>query len=155
MNLRSSLKHFVLAFLLAALCYAVFYKFIDDRRHRNGPWQVIFTANTANNTPLLVINQPMLAISNVEINFLDETNPLTSPVKMTFREPEPIPYSVPFGQCTAMDIRFLPGTVAFKFFGHSIELRPRALIIDQREQPWSSERFNLHSIQRPEPSPQR
>ena len=154
MNLRSSVKHFLLAFLLAALCYAVFTRSIADRRHRYGPWQVVFTANAINNTPLLLINQPRLAITNVEINFLDETNPLTSPVKMTFREPEPIPYSVPFGQCTAMDIRFLPGTVAFQLFGHKIELRPRALIIDQQEHPWSSDRFNLHSVH-PESLPQR
>jgi hypothetical protein len=146
MNLRSSLKHFVLAFLLAALCYAVFYKSINERRHRNGPWQLTFTANALNNTPLLVINQPKLAIKDVEINFLDETNPLTDPVMITLREPQPLPYPVPFGQCTAMDIRFLPGTAAFQLYGHKIELRPRALIIDQQEHPWSSDRFNLHSI---------
>ncbi len=155
MKLHTSIKHFALAFLLAALCYVVFNRNITDRRLRNGPWQVTFTTNATNNTPLLVINQPKLAITNVEINFVDEVNLLTNPVKMTFRQPEPVPYPVPFGQCIAMDTRYLPGAVTFQLFGHTIELRPRALAIDTQEHPWSSERFNLPPIRRPEPPPQR
>jgi hypothetical protein len=154
-KLHTSIKHFALAFLLAALCYWVLNQNIDQRRHRKGPWQILFTTNPNNNAPLLVINQPKLAITNVEINFVDEVTLLTNPVKMTFRQAEPVPYPVPFGQCTAMDTRFLPGTVAFQLFGHTIELRPRALIIDRQEHPWSSERFNLPPIRRPEPPPPR
>jgi hypothetical protein len=155
MKLDASIKHFVLAFLLAALCYAVFYENIEDRRHRKGPWQITFTANATNNTPLLLINQPKLAITNVEINFVDAVNPLTNAVKMAFQQPQPIPYPVPFGQCIEMDTRFLPGTVALQLFGHTIELRPRALVIDGQEHPWSSDRFSLHSIQTPERPPPR
>jgi hypothetical protein len=153
-KLHTSIKHFVLAFLLAGLCYAVFYRNIEDRRHRKGPWQVTFTTNPTNNTPLLVITQPKLAITN-EINFVDEVNPLTNAVRMAFEQPEPTPYPVPFGQCIAMDTRFLPGKVAFQLFGHTIELWPRSLIIDGQEHPWSSERFNLPPIQRLEPTPPR
>jgi hypothetical protein len=147
MKLDTSIKHFVLAFLLAAICYAVFYTNIETRRIRKGPWQVTFTTNAATGTPLLVINQPKLAITDVQINFVDETDTLTNAVNMSFDKPRPVPYDVPFGKCVFMDTTFLPGTVTFKLFGHEIELLPRVLIIDNRDQLWTSGPFNLHSVQ--------
>jgi hypothetical protein len=146
MKLGASIKHFVLAFLLAAICYALFYTSIENRRIRKGPWQVTFTTNAATGTPLLEINQPKLAITNVQVNFLDEADVPTNPVKMIFKEPRPVPYDVPFGRCIFMDTTFLPGTVTFKLFDREIELLPRVLIIDHQEHPWSSGPFNLHRL---------
>jgi hypothetical protein len=142
----ASTKHFVLAFLLAAMCYALFYTGIENRRIRKGPWQVTFTTNATTGTPLLVINQPKLAITNVQINFLDEADVPADPVKMIFNEPRLVPYDVPFGKCIFMDTAFLPGTVTFKLFDREIELLPRVLIIDHHERAWSSGPFNLHRL---------
>ncbi len=58
---------------------------------------------------------------------------------MTFAQPRPVPYPVPFGTCVFMDTTFLPGTVSFtNIFGHDIELLPRVLIIDRQEHAWKS-----------------
>jgi hypothetical protein len=37
-----------------------------------------------------------------------------------------------------MDTTFLPGTLVFELFGHEIQLLPRVLTIDKKEQPWRS-----------------
>jgi hypothetical protein len=139
------LKHFAIAFLIAAACYAVFYPTIEHRRVRKGPWEVTFT-NTDEGVPIVVINQPKLAITNVQLSFPDhprlaghaETN-------FAFAQPREVPYEVPLGQCVFMDTTFLPGTVTFQLAGHEIELLPRVLIIDRQEHPWVSDAtFTLH-----------
>src|SRR5215471_13701256 len=73
------LKHFLLAFVLAESCYGFFYKSIEHRRTRKGPWVVAFT-NNPDGSSQLVIDQPKLAITNVQINFPDQA-PL-SPQKL-------------------------------------------------------------------------
>ena len=130
------LKHFLFAFLLAAVIYAAFYLGIEHRRTRKGPWQVTFTSS--NGVPLLLISQPKLALTNAQILFLNEPTPTNNPGTMTFGEPQLVPYDVPFGRCVFMDTTFLPGTVTFQLFGHEIELLPRVLIIDHEEHPWVS-----------------
>jgi hypothetical protein len=130
------MKHFILAFLLALVGYVFFYHAIEYRRTRNGPWRVTFTTGSGN-VPVIVIDQPKLAITNIAISFpgagVRETN---SPVTLAFDQPRPVPYEVPFGQCVFMDTTFLPGTVTFQLFGHEIELLPRVLVIDRQEHPW-------------------
>ena len=129
-------KHFVLAFLLALAGYIVFYQLIEHRRIRNGPWLVTF-ATSAEGIPAIVINQPRLAITNVQISFSGETLPGTnSSVTLVFGQPKPVPYEVPFGNCVFMDTTFLPGTVTLQLFGHEIELLPRVLVIDRQEHMW-------------------
>jgi len=129
-------KHLALAFLLALAVYVIFYEFIEHRRARNGPWQVTFRAGAAA-APAMVINQPQLAITNVQISFPGEASPASpAPVILAFNQPRSVPFGVPFGTCVFMDTTFLPGTVTFQLFGHEIELLPRALIIDQQEHPW-------------------
>jgi hypothetical protein len=138
MKPEGAAKHFVLAFLLALATYIVFYKFIEYRRTRNGPWQVTFTTY-GQGTPAVVINQPSLAITNLQISFavtaLRETN---RSVTLVFGQPKPVPYEVPYGKCVFMDTTFLPGTVTFQLFGHEIELLPRVLVIDHQEHAWRS-----------------
>ncbi|HZR16408.1 MAG TPA: hypothetical protein VFE51_03700, partial [Verrucomicrobiae bacterium] len=65
------MKHFVLAFLLALICYAFFYSKIENRRTRKGPWEITFTNDAAGN-PTLVINQPRLAITNALVTFTNQ-----------------------------------------------------------------------------------
>ncbi len=132
------LKHFVIAFLIAAGCYALFYPVIEHRRIRKGPWEVTFTNNEG--APMVVINQSKLAITNVQLSFPDYP-PLSTPTvtNMAFEQPRPVPYQVPLGECLFMDTTFLPGTVTFQLAGHEIELLPRVLIIDRQEHPWVSQ----------------
>jgi hypothetical protein len=133
------MRHVILAFVLALAGYGVFYAAIEHRRTRNGPWQVTFT-NSVAGAPLLVINQPRLGITNFCLGFSSRAFPATnlpfSTGTLTFAQPQPVPYPVPFGECVFMDTTFLPGTVTFRLFDHEIELLPRTLIIDHRERAW-------------------
>ena len=130
-------KQAIAVFIVALAVYIVAYHVIEDRRTRNGPWQVAFT-NDAAGTPALLINQPRLAITNVLIIFPGEhsTNPATA---LALTQPRPVPFSVPFGKCVFMDATSLPGTMVFELFGHEIQLLPRALTIDKAEQQWRSD----------------
>lgn len=141
------LKHFVIAFLLAAACYALFYPTIEHRRTRKGPWELSFT-NSGEGTPMVLINQPKLAITNVQISFPEQPAlPRAEQTNLVFGQPRPVPYPVPLGQCEFMDTTFLPGTLAFKLLGHNIELLPRVLIIDRQEHPWVSDStITLHPV---------
>ena len=133
-------RNAVLVFALALLVYIVAYSGIESRRTRHGPWQITFT-NDAAGVPALVINQPALAISNVQIIFSGETPPppTNSVTALALVEPQTVPFAVPFGQCVFMDATSLPGTMAFELFGHEIQLLPRVLTIDKVEQAWRSD----------------
>ena len=139
-------KHFLLAFLIALAGYVLCYETIQHWRTRNGPWQVTFL-QAANRAPEISIQQPKLGITNVKIIFVDEiaTNQPAagavpgSAATLSFRQPRPVPYDLPFGSCVFMDTISLPGTVTFQIFGHVIELLPRVLIIDRQEYPWRAE----------------
>jgi len=133
------MKHFILAFLLAVICYVFFYHTIEGRRTRKGPWEITFT-NDASGDPSLVINQPRLAITNVQISFPSEQiRGKFSPSTLAFNQPRAVPYDLPFGTCIFMDTTFLPGTVTIQLYGHEIELLPRVLVIDRQEHPWLSD----------------
>jgi hypothetical protein len=138
------MKHFILAFLLAVTCYVVFYKLIEHRRTRKGPWEVTFTT-TPDGVPSVVINEPKLSISNFQIIFPDQPSPPTNALYI-FRDAKPVPFQVPFGKCLFMDTTFLPGSLAFELFDHQIELLPRALMVDHQEHPWVAGRpITLHT----------
>jgi hypothetical protein len=139
-------KHFTIAFAIALLGYVVVFHLIENRRTRKGPWQVTFT-NNAGGMPAIVINQPALSISNVQIQFLNSNPNHESPIPnyqssvsnhFVFSEPKPVPYEVPFGKCVFMDTTFQPGTLTFQLFGHEIELLPRVLVLDRQEHAWKS-----------------
>src|ERR1035441_4694420 len=99
MQLKGPVKHLILAFMLALAGYIVCYQAIEHRRTRNGPWQVTFT-RTAAGAPMILIDQPKLAITNVQLSFVGETLPATNrPVTLVFDQPRPVPYAVPFGNC--------------------------------------------------------
>ena len=130
------MKHITYAFLLALVAYIVCYAAIEYRRTRNGPWQVTFQRSEAG-SPALLINQPRLGITNVQILFTGETAPASmAAVNVDFQKAQPVPFEVPFGKCVFLDTTFLPGTVVLQLFGHEIGLLPRVLIIDRQEHPW-------------------
>lgn len=132
------LRHLVVPFAIAVVVYVIFYTGIEHRRTRNGPWEVIFT-NDVSGAPELIINQPKLAITNVQIVFPVETNlPSGQAVAIAFSQPREVPYDVPFGKCVFMDTTFLPGTIVFDLFGHEVQLIPRVLTVDKQEIPWRS-----------------
>lgn len=146
MKSNGALKHFLLAFLLALVCYALFYKGIERLRTHKGPWAVTFT-NSVTGTPLLIINQHRLAITNVGIAFPDAPPPSTNVFgTLVFSQPQPVPYPVPFGRCIFLDTTFQPGTVVFQMYRHEIELLPRALIIDRQEHPWLADSTNVITL---------
>jgi hypothetical protein len=130
------LKPVLVASVAALALYIVTYNSIEHRRTRNGPWQVTFGVDGG--APALWINQPALAITNLQITFPGEAVELDHAGTFLYREPQPVPYSVPFGKCLFMDTTFLPGTIAFSLFGHEIQLIPRVLTIDGKELPWRS-----------------
>ena len=159
MKAKGAAKHFILAFVLALAGYILFYLAIEHQRTRKGPWQVTFTQSPAG-APTLLIVQPRLNITNVQITFPGEPFSITNAsgalayddarvdaavtnhplprITLLFAQPRPVPYAVPFGTCVFMDGTFLPGTLTFDLFGHEIELLPRALIIDRQDHPWQS-----------------
>jgi hypothetical protein len=65
------LKPVVISFMAALFIYFIFYAGIEHRRTRQGPWQVSFMKNS-DGVPALLISQPTLAITNVQIIFPDE-----------------------------------------------------------------------------------
>ncbi len=130
-------KQFLIAFVLALAGYAFFYSAIEHRRVRRGPWEVTFS--NASGLPAILINQPNLRITNVQIRFSGELPAPQPTTSFRFDQPRPVPYDVLFGTCIFMDTTFLPGTVTFQLFGHEIELLPRVLIVDRQDLPWRSD----------------
>lgn len=146
----------LLLFGVAVLLYAITYTAIERRRAAKGPWEVTFTQEAAG-APAILINQPALGITNVQITFSEssatdtdgrkppEVTTPDEPETLTFRQPRKTPFEVPFGKCVFLDTVFLPGTVALELFGHQIQLMPRVLTIDGAEQPWrSNEQIKLN-----------
>ena len=129
------LRHLAVPFVIAVVVYVISYSWIEHRRTRKGPWEVTFT-NDASGAPTLVINQPGLAITNLQITFPGETN--RTNVSMSFSQPQEVPWDLPYGKCVFMDTTFLPGTLTIDLFGHEVELIPRVLTIDLKEMPWMS-----------------
>ncbi len=144
------LKHSLVAFGIALLVYVTVYTAIEHRRTRAGPWQVTFTNDTAS-ARAIIINQPALGITNVQISFVDESNALPQTARtLQFGEARAVPFEVPFGKCVFLDTTFLPGTVALNLSGHEVQLLPRVLTIDKVERPWrSGETISVSHIAKP------
>ena len=132
------LRHLALPFGIAVLVYAVFYTAIEHRRTKNGPWQVAFT-NDASGTPVLLVNQPKIGITNLQIAFTGETNRANAQNALpSLNQPHAVPFDTPLGKCVFVDTTSLPGTLVFDMFGHEIQLIPRVLTIDGKEIPWQA-----------------
>jgi hypothetical protein len=130
-------KQALAVFAVTALLYFGGFWLLENWRARRGPWEVTFRA-TANGVPVVEIAQPRLGIAGVQLVF-SGTNvlSLTNAIALRFYGPEQRE-SVPFGQVRFLDTTMLPGTVTLDLFGHEVELLPRRLLLDKREQPWQS-----------------
>lgn len=138
MKSDSLFRHIVVPFAIAVVVYIVFYTLIEHRRTVKGPWRVTFTSD-ASHEATLVIDQPVSGITNAGIIFKDQILPTNfSASVLTFEQPKPVPCDVPFGKCIFMDTTFLPGTLVLEAFGHEVQLLPRTLLIDRKEQGWHS-----------------
>jgi hypothetical protein len=125
-------RHLLIGFTLALLLYAGFFSCDQVVRRRKGPWQVTFTTNSQGFASIIV-NQPFLQITNVRIVFSGEH--ATNFGVATFDAPQK---PIPFGKTKFEDLTYLPGSVAFDFFGHEVELLPRTLYLNKKEVPWTS-----------------
>jgi hypothetical protein len=126
-------RHLAIGFALALVIYGSFFTCDQRLRHRKGPWDVTFSTNSSG-LPAIIINQPALRITNVQVVFHSET-PTDSPGHVAFDKPQ---QSIPFGKVKFEDLTYLPGSVAFDFFGHEVELLPRTLYLNKVEHPWKS-----------------
>lgn len=137
-------RNLALLFALVVLSYAGFYSCDHRMRTHKGPWQVRFVAT--NDTPRIVIAQATLGISNVTISFPGETVTNLQDGLVVFDRPEK---PVPFGKVKFEDLTYLPGSVAFDFFGHEVELLPRTLYINKAEHAWiSASNISLHASEK-------
>ena len=125
-------RHLLIAFISALVIYAGFFTCDQAMRRRHGPWEVQFGTNDAGHAAI-TIQQPSLQITNVQVVFLGET--ATNSGNVVFYRPQ---LSIPFGKKKFEDLTYLPGSVAFDFFGHEVELLPRTLYINKKEHPWKA-----------------
>ncbi len=119
---------------MALVIYAGFFTCDQGVRRRKGAWEVSFQTNTAG-FPAITVSQGSLHLTNVQIVFLGET-PTNSGGRIVFNRPQ---QPIPFGKVKFEDLTYLPGSVAFDFFGHEVELLPRTLYLNKRELPWKSD----------------
>lgn len=136
MNPGIKWKAVLVAFaIVAALYFGAFYG-MEYWKHRRGPWEVSFNVDEEGN-PSLVVYQPNLNISSVEILFPGEK---ATPTNLNERVAFDIPdKKLPFGKVVYQDLTTLPGVVTLELFGHLVELFPRALMADNKEYSWKSE----------------
>ena len=129
-------KHFAVAFVIALVMYGVFYWGIEYLRTRKGPWVMDF-AQDASGAATITINQSTLGVANVRLSFTNRPAVATN-AQVAFAVPKEVPYQVPFGRCIFIDTTFQPGTIAFDFFGHEVQLMPYTLTVDHQSMPWQS-----------------
>lgn len=128
-------RHLAIAFGLALLIYAVFFTCDQRLRHRKGPWEVTFATNAAG-LPAITVNQFNVGVTNVQIVFRRESlSNVVGSARVIFGKPQ---QTIPFGKTKFEDLTYLPGSVAFDFFGHEVELLPRTLYLNKKEYPWKS-----------------
>ena len=131
-----SFKSVVLTFLVVLGLYLASFYGIEFWRQNKGPWEVTFTTDSQGN-PGIVVYQPKLNISSVEILFPGEKTLATNrSQRVIFDRPLK---TIPFGQRIHEDLTSLPGVETLDLFGHEIELLPRTLIVNRKEIPWKSE----------------
>jgi hypothetical protein len=130
-------KTIVLWFFVVLILYLGVFYGIEHWRHSKGPWEMNFMSDAQGN-PSVVVYQPKLNISSVELLFPGERVRGTNlSQRIAFDRPL---QKVIFGRVLYEDLTVLPGVLTFDLFGHEIEMLPRTLVIDKKEVPWTSER---------------
>jgi hypothetical protein len=125
--------------VVTVLVYVALFAWIEHRRNRLGPWEVVFT-RTPDQLPCVEIHQPKLDIRDVRLVFpnLATAGEQSLPVRETFDEARPTPFDLPLGRCVFLDTISLPGNVTIEVGGHQVQLLPRMLTVDGVERPWQS-----------------
>jgi len=124
-------RHLLIGFVLAVVIYAGFFAGDQAFRRRKGGWEVEFHTNASGHAAITV-NQSALQVANVQIVFGGETA-TNGGGRVVFDKPR---QAIPFGKTKFEDLTYLPGSVAFDFFGHEVELLPRTLYLNKKEQAW-------------------
>ena len=122
-------------FVVLALYLLIFHS-TEYWRQRKGSWEVDFITDATAN-PSIVVYQPRLNISSLELLFPGEKAPKSNfSQRVSFDRPL---NKVPFGRVLYEDLTVLPGVITFDLFGHEVELMPRTLIVNKQEVAWKSE----------------
>ena len=66
-----------------------------------------------------------------------EVIPRANPVRNTVTF-DKVLNPIPFGRKKFEDLTYLPGTLAFDFFGHEVQFMPRTMVINLQEVPWTN-----------------
>ncbi len=122
-------------FALALVVYFASFSWIQHQRDKKGAWQIVFSSDDSA-TPSISISEPGLNISYQKIVFADRKIEQTNFSERVVVN-QPIA-KAPFGEIIFQDATFLPGTITFNFFGHEVELMPRAMVIDKEDRAWNS-----------------
>ena len=128
------LKRFGFAFGLVLLCYVLIYGCDRHLRFKNGPWELHFSRES-DSTPRLVINQAALGITNVTLRLEGEIVRL-DPILVQFQDSEAV--KIPYGKVLGFYRSYFPGMIRLDLFGHEVEIRQRALILNFDEREWQS-----------------
>jgi hypothetical protein len=126
------LKHLAICAVIAVVFYVAAFGWIEHRRTARGPWAVDFRSDAAG-TPSLLISQSNLHISQTILFPGQTVRPANLSRAIVFGQAPP---DLPFGELLFQDPTFLPGTVAMRLFGHTVQLLPRVLSVDKKEYPW-------------------
>lgn len=140
-------KHLAIGFGMAVAIYGLFFGLDQWWRVRKGAWEVNFQTNGMGHA-MIAVNQPRLGITNVQIVFVGEVPTNSAAGTVAFTKPQ---QAVPFGKVKFEDLTYLPGSVAFDFFGHEVELLPRTLYMNKKEHAWSS--GSVHELKAEEKLP--
>jgi hypothetical protein len=127
------IKQVALVFCIAVAGYAFFFFGDSLLRTRKGPWEVIFFST--NGSPAIRVKQEKLGIRDVTVVFSGEIVTNAESKTLVFRQPK---QPLPFGKTKFEDLTYLPGSVAFDFFGHEVELLPRTLYLNKIEHAWEN-----------------
>lgn len=127
-------KMFLLVGLVTLIGYAAVFSWMENNRHKDGPWEITFTQ--ASNSPALLVSHAKLGLTNITIVFPDAIATNHAPQTIRFEHGRVAPFDLPFGKCVFLDTLFLPGTVTMDAFGHLIQVMPRTLTIDRSEHAW-------------------
>jgi hypothetical protein len=127
--------HLAIALAGAVVLYIAMFLWLEHRRTRLGPWEVTFVHQPPA-SPRLIVAQPRLNISDVQIALPTHLTATATNVTLRFDAGRTVPFEVPFGQCTYQDPLFLPGVVALDVGGQKIQMFRRALSINGVEHAW-------------------
>jgi hypothetical protein len=124
-------RHLLIGLALALVIYIGFFTVDQHIRTRKGPWEVVFRTNESG-WATIDVSQRSLGVKTT-ISFNGES--ATNQGAVAFDKPGK---KIPFGTVKFEDLTYLPGSVAFHFFGHEVELLPRTLYLNKHEHAWKN-----------------